>query len=95
MTVDGSQTITLTHPVEYGDTVVAELKFRRPKGKHIRKLNLPALEAGDMGYMMDLAADLCGQPPELFDLLDAEDIGRAVKVTNDFLEVIAPGLTTP
>lgn len=85
---DRFKTIALQYPVEYGDTVISELKIRRPRGKQLRRLELATLDNASFGFFMDLAADLSGQTPELFNLMEAEDVTTCLETVKDFLEVI-------
>ena len=89
MNDDRFTTYTLQFPVEYGDQVITELKIRRPQGKHLRGLKLGALE--DLETMLDLLGSLSGQPPQVIDILDGQDVMAALEVLGDFLSQTLPG----
>jgi len=90
---DKFKTLVLQSPVEYGDTLITELKLRRPRGKNLRRLNLEELENAGLDIMMNLVADLSGQPPQVIDLLEMEDVFAAVEMVGGFFEKIGRSLT--
>jgi len=92
MSADRYTTYKLQFPVEYGDELITELKIRRPQGKHLRKLKLNALE--DVEVVLDLLASLSGQPPQVIDLMEGQDIMAVMEVMGDFLSKTLPGLKT-
>ncbi len=75
-------TITLGTPVVYGSESIAQLEFKRPlRGKDLKGL---PLELG-FEHLLILAGRLCGQPPAVMDLLEGEDVLRAVETVSLFL----------
>jgi hypothetical protein len=74
-------TITLTEPVKFGSETIETITIQPVKGKHLRKL--PA--DPDVGDMLVLAAKLAGQPDQVFDEMDAEDIMQVTEVIEGFL----------
>lgn len=73
---------TLKYPMQFGDRDVTELTFNRLKGKHLKKINLMAPSMTDM---LDMASKSAGEPPALFDEMDAEDFVGALEVVGGFL----------
>lgn len=71
----------LLHPFEFGDRSVTELKFERLKGKHLRRLGAKP----SMDDLLNLASKSAGEPPALFDEMDAEDVMAVAEVIGDFL----------
>lgn len=74
----------LIHPFSFGKREVTELEFRRPKGKELRKLNIGNGELS-MNDLINLAGDLCGEPPAFMDEIDAEDVIEIAGMVGDFL----------
>lgn len=76
-------TLALKHPFQFGESrTVSELTFQRLKGKHIKKINLAAPSMGDL---LELASKSAGEPPSLFDEMDAEDVVSVLEVVGSFL----------
>lgn len=92
---DRFKTLPLQYPVEFGDTLISELKFRRPRGKELRRLNLGMLDNPDFDFLMNLGADLSAQDPKVFDLMEAEDVISSIELVTDFLHAINPASTRP
>lgn len=78
---DGTKTLTLEYPFEYGTETITQLTFGRPKGKHIK----------GNGNDLDFAAKLAGVAPQVMDQMDLWDIERMNEVIQGFLP---PGLRT-
>lgn len=74
-------TVTLEFPIEFGDRKITELTFTRLKGKHIRKLSA----APTMADLLDLASKSAGEPPAVFDEMDAKDVMTVTEVIGGFL----------
>ncbi len=76
------KTITLLHPVQFGDQTITTLDIRKPKARDFRALgNLDK----PFAMMLDLAAQLTALPASVLDDLDAEDLGPLVEVMSGFL----------
>lgn len=75
------KTITLKHPIQFGERTVTELSFDRLKGKHLRKLSAKPT----MDDLLGLASKSAKEPPALFDEMDAEDVMSVAEVIGDFL----------
>lgn len=75
------KTITLKHPIEFGDRTVTELTFERLKGKHLRKLSAKPT----MNDLLELASKSAKEPPALFDEMDGVDVMAVAEVIGDFL----------
>lgn len=69
----GRTIFPLKHSVDFEGGTVSELKFRRPKGKDIKKLTKASDE---MDGVFVLFGDLSERGPQLIEELDAEDIVR-------------------
>ena len=76
-------TYKLQFPVEYGDEVITELKIRRPRGKELKLM--PMDTPKDFQLSHEIAATLCGQPPQLLDILEKPDWMAVIRMANDFL----------
>jgi len=87
MNAERYTTYKLEFPVEYGGSVINELKIRRPQGKHL--MDFPLMDINTSRPLLELAAELSGQPPQLFSIMEGEDIGRVLNLVSDFLSVIA------
>ena len=76
--------VKLKHPIEWGEgNLITELRFRKPKAKDLRKLNMTNMTMGDI---LDLVAMLTNQPRSLIGELDPkEDLEKVMAVIGDFL----------
>lgn len=75
-------TITLSKPIESGKTTITELTIRPVKGKDLRRLkpsDPPLVQT------LNMLSWLSGQPMQVIDELEGDDIGKATEVVNDFL----------
>lgn len=80
---DGTVTLKLSEPIKYGkDTVYEQLIFKKPKAKHIKKMDLQNLKMEDV---MGLAGKLCGEAPSVLDELGMTDLFALGDVINYFL----------
>lgn len=79
------KTVELSKPIEYGELVVTKLEFRELKAKHLRGFKASDLEDLSFDKILDLVADLTGQPPELIDRLSIKDFGAVSEIATDFL----------
>lgn len=62
--------VPLQYPIQRGQTLISELHFRRGKAKELRLMD----GGGSISEMLDVAAQLCGQPPSVMDEVDMDDI---------------------
>lgn len=69
-------------PVEFEGQRIETLSFVRPKGRHLKNLDLQKMKVGDL---MNLGAQITGQRPKFFDELDASDIFAINEIISDFL----------
>lgn len=92
---DRFQTLVLQCPVEYGDTLITELRLRRPQGKHLKNVDIEKIDSGNFAAILDLAADLSGQPPTVFDMLEGEDVIVVAQTVIGFLRGIVETSTGP
>lgn len=75
-------TITLRKPIRSGNDSVTELTIRPVKGKDLRRLkptDPPLVQT------LNMLSWLSGQPMQVIDELEGDDIGQAMEVVNDFL----------
>ena len=85
--------LKLQYPIEYGDTLIQELSIRRPKGKQLRRLNLDELDKAPLDLLMNLLADLAGQPSEMIDEMEIEDLMAGVEIITGFLSSMVQNST--
>jgi hypothetical protein len=76
---------TLLEPVKLATEgrEITELTFRRIKGKDLKKMD--RLDS-DMDKAAFAITELSGQPPELFDEMDAADIEAVGKIIEGFIK---------
>lgn len=74
--------ITLSEPIKFGDEIVKEVNFRKPKAKDLRGLNLEKIGMADI---MDVGIRICDQPKPVIDELGMKDTGEFLNVVTDFL----------
>jgi len=75
------QVYKLKTPVKWGESVVEELTFRKPKAKDLRKLPMNP----NTSDLIDLAGNLCAQPPRFMDELEIEDFTGMMEIVSGFL----------
>lgn len=78
---DGSVTLRLQYPVEYGTETITELTMRRPLGAGMRAAKD---KEGNIDSMI-LAAKSAGVADPLVDRMDMADVGRMLEVVSSFL----------
>jgi hypothetical protein len=71
---------------------IASLSFRPPRARDFRAL---PLGMHNVGHMLDLASQLCGQPPAILDLLEVDDMAEVLVIVGDFIGAGLGTLTTP
>ena len=75
-------TITLSEPIEWGEDQITEIVMQRPKGKHLKSLSAePSLQD-----LVKIAQKISGQPPRVFDDMDADDVLACAEAVGDFLD---------
>lgn len=77
-------TITLQEPIQQGSDTITALTVRPPRAKHFRAMPVD-LKTASMGHFLDMAVDLCAQPPSVIDSLGVADMTRLIEVISDFL----------
>lgn len=75
-------TQSLKEPVTVGSETVTELKFKKPKAKHLKALRLGN---ADMSDMLTIVSRLTGQPSTVVEELSWEDALEAVAFVGKFL----------
>lgn len=75
-------TITLKHPIDFGETKIAELTFRRGRVADMKGIKF----GGDIPseHLVIVASRLCGQPTKVIEMLDADDAGEVMSIALDF-----------
>lgn len=74
--------IDLANPIEFGSKMITELTIQPLKAKHLRRLK--ASEDRSLAMMIELAGYLAGQPTQVIDELEGEDLHRVIGVVADF-----------
>lgn len=77
-----AKTITLAEPVEWGEDTITEVRLRKPKGKHFKKLPVDPKTFGDI---FPFVAAISDQPPAVLDELGTEDILEVMDAVADFI----------
>lgn len=75
-------TIELQHPITWGKKEIAEIVLRPVTGADLRKLKTPTDRP--LAMVLELAGYLSGQPYQIIDRLQGEDLGRVMDETNFF-----------
>ncbi|VVP57088.1 phage tail assembly protein [Pseudomonas fluorescens] len=85
-----SVTVVLGDPIPFGEhQVVSELVLKRVKFKHLRNINnLKAMTTDEVGHLLER---ISGQPKEVIDELDAEDM---LAIGNELSKLLPAGLAT-
>ena len=76
-------TIELEHPIEFGSKTIAELTFRPIKAKDLRRVKAPDHRRIEM--TLELAGYLSGQPTQVIDELEGNDLMKVLDLVADFL----------
>jgi hypothetical protein len=77
------KSVSLQHPVKFGDETISVLEFRRPTGADFRKVR-PAESNYDL--MLQFAAILTDLPDSVIDQIDGvDDIPAVLGVVGGFL----------
>ena len=69
-------------PIDQGDEQILELRLKKPKAKHLKKMKL---DQPTMEDMLILAGKLAAEPPSVIDELGVEDLFEVIEVIGDFL----------
>jgi len=85
---DGTVTLTLQYPINYGEERIEKLTFQRPKAKHMRGQKMKDLDFADI---INLASKITGRFPQALDELDMVDLVEVSGVIEGFLESTAQG----
>ena len=74
-----SVTIPLKYPIEFGKQLIEEITVQPMTGSHQRRLTSRP-DSEPMGFLIELASLLSGQPQQVIDALVGNDLG-AVNTT--------------
>lgn len=80
---DGSVEVLLRFPVMYGEERIEKVKFRRPKAKDVKGIDLAKM---DTDGMIKLMSKCSGQFPQALEELDMLDFNFCGEVFEGFLE---------
>lgn len=75
--------LTLGEPVTIEGNEITVLHFRRMKGKDVKKVDKLDSAIAAAAYLI---CELSGNPPELFDEMDAADIEAATEIVEGFMK---------
>lgn len=75
-------TVTLKHPIEFGNEQITKLTFRRGRIGDLKGVKLDGVPTVDQ--ILLIASRMCGQMAAALALLDAEDAGEVLEVTLGF-----------
>ena len=75
-------TVTLEHPISYGDERIASLQFRRGKMGDLKGMKLDGVPPVDQLLM--LASRMCGQPLKVLEMLEDEDGAEVLEIALGF-----------
>ena len=78
---DGRLVYQLKTPIQFGSDTITELRFKELRAKHLRgmPMNNPTF-----GHALDVAAQLCGQPPAVLDEMSPEDFQEVARIVGFF-----------
>jgi hypothetical protein len=82
MSFESYYTLELKEPIEFGDTLIEELRFRKPRLKDM--LDMPAGEV-KLGDLIRIAARLTAHPPSVFDSMSTQDGIELAKTVDGLL----------
>ncbi|MBO9195688.1 phage tail assembly protein [Rhizobium sp. 16-449-1b] len=74
--------LTLSVPVQIEGKTITELTFRRMKGRDVKAVERTANPIDGAAHLI---CELTGNPPELFDEMDAADIEAATEIVEGFM----------
>lgn len=77
----------LKYPIDLDGTKIERLEFVRPKGKHLKGIDLMNMKMDDM---LKLSAKITGQLPRVYDEMDMTDVMAVLEIVGDFLDVGQP-----
>lgn len=78
------ETIELAFPIEFGGETVTQIVVKRPKFKHLKFINdMDSITGDEFGQLL---SKLTGQPSDVIDELDAEDLEEIGEVVEGFLK---------
>lgn len=75
--------IILKTPLTHGESKIAELNFRVPVAKDLRKYEMTDLNK--FSKIQSLSAQLCGLPESVLDNLEMEDLIHCSRIILSFL----------
>jgi hypothetical protein len=84
-----SVTVKLIDPIEFGSETITELTLKRIKFKHLRAIDdLNHMTTDQLGHLI---GRISGQPKDVIDELDAEDLA---KIGKELAKIMPAGLAT-
>ncbi len=83
LNANGSVTVMLASPIQFGEETITELTLKTPKVKHIKKLKLKDVSGEDM---VALIAAVSGKFEREIDEMSVADFTFCAEVLGDFLD---------
>jgi hypothetical protein len=77
--------ITLRKPITFGSRTITELTIRPCKGKDLRRIDE---RLGNTKTALSMAGWLSGEPTQVIDELEGQDLGEVMDAVNGFLFAI-------
>lgn len=89
--------VTLKHPLPYGEGKITQIQFRRPMAGDLRGLKLAGLEQVDVNVVLTIAArtNTAGLPEAKLHELDPIDLIQVAGVVAGFFGESTESQTTP
>ena len=77
-------TIELKSPVDYGSKCITELVFRRGRLGDLKGLPVGSMKDMKIDNLAQIAANMCGQPLKVIELLSDEDAAEVIEIALGF-----------
>jgi hypothetical protein len=75
--------VTLQHPIEFGSERIASLSFNRGKMGDLKGVTVGGMPTTEQ--LMLLAKRLCGQPIEVIERIDPDDVSEVLAIALGFI----------
>lgn len=74
--------VKLDHPIEFAGETIDSLTFRRGRLADLKGIKIDGVPSLDQ--LMMIASRMCGQPPKVIEMLDADDSGEVIALMLGF-----------